>query len=158
MIKVYSPPDYPSLHGTTSLFLGGSIDMGEAEDWQHQFVTKFELSNPSGDWTLLNPRRPDWNKDWKQSIKDPHFNQQVNWEMDYLEKVDYRVFYFAKNTISPITLMELGKFGNTYNTFVYWDPAYHRAGNLEIFCHRGNIVVCSDMDDMIDKIIKQQSR
>jgi len=163
---VLTPPDFPNVTGKKSIFLGGSIEMGKASDWQSAFIHKFEKKfglhpdSPSysliapeiQNYVILNPRRPDWDSSWKQSIKDPNFFQQVVWELDYLERATCRVFYFATETLSPITLLELGKFHAYRNTFVCWEGGYKREGNLEVFFHRYNLDWFPTMDAVINKI------
>lgn len=87
-----------------NVFLGGSIEMGAAEPWQDQLVERLQHLKVR----FFNPRRDDWDASWTQSINDPQFTQQVNWELDTLEYCDLIVFYFDPATKSPITLMELG--------------------------------------------------
>lgn len=62
-------PNYYLTEPRPWVFLAGSIEMGEAEDWQAQVVK--ELS----DYTILNPRRGDWDSSWEQSINNPHFKE-----------------------------------------------------------------------------------
>jgi len=52
--KVHPRPKY--------LFLSGSIEMGKAEKWQDRVVRLLEKT----DWTILNPRRDDWDSSWIQ--------------------------------------------------------------------------------------------
>lgn len=64
------------------VFLAGTIDMGNSEDWQRE-LTDFLLSiNP--ELTIYNPRRDDWDSSWKQEIQNAQFNHQVTWELTCL--------------------------------------------------------------------------
>lgn len=161
-IKVYTPPEYPSLKGKTSIFLGGSIEMGKAIDWQKDFIfhadCKANASPVYSDWIILNPRRPDWNSDWEQDIRNPSFNQQVNWELDYLERATYRIFFFTNDTISPITLLELGRFWKKKNTFVIIQSGYKRKGNVDIFVHRYGIKTFPDIKTAVDILLPVMNR
>ena len=65
-----------------SVFLAGSIDMGSAEDWQAQF----ERFLSDLDVLILNPRRDEWDASWEQSITNPLFREQVEWELTGLER------------------------------------------------------------------------
>lgn len=152
-MKVFSPPSYPSLKDTKSVFLAGSIEMGAAPDWQKEFIDMFGRSfgpaHSSDSWTILNPRRPDWDASWKQEISDPQFYQQVEWELSYLEKANHIVFYFAEDTISPISLLELGKFSSRGNALVITHQRFQRKGNVDIFCHRYNIPKFYNMEGIV---------
>src|ERR1700761_2759886 len=85
-----------------SIFLAGSIEMGKAENWQAK-VGNFLVSK---NFNVFNPRREDWDSSWVQTYKNPHFAQQVRWELNALDKADYIIMYLDPNTISPISLLE----------------------------------------------------
>jgi hypothetical protein len=77
-----------------------------------------------------------------QSIDNPQFNKQVNWELDNLSRSDIAFFYFDPKTKSPITLMELGFMlgqsmqGGWYEIIVVCPDGFWRQGNVEIMCAR----------------------
>lgn len=151
MLEVKAPQPYTSTSDKT-IFLAGSIEMGKAIDWQ----TKIAEALVDSDYTLLNPRRDDWNSDWEQSIHNQNFMQQVNWEIDGIEFADTIVFYFDPNTISPITLLELGKATELVKqgkkVYVCCGKEYFRYGNVEVMCYRSNITLLSSLDALIDML------
>lgn len=158
MVKEYKPPEFPTnlneYNSRVSIFLAGSIEMGDAPDWQSEFKRILEKKGEKyKEYTLLNPRRDDWNKTLEQSITEPAFFQQVMWELEHLEKATARVFYFAGDTLSPISLLEFGKFYHLKNTFVCWDKRYKRRGNLEIFCHKYGIRAYDTLEDLVKQIV-----
>ena len=158
-IKVITPPNFELIPNdkcwNLSLFLGGSIEMDKAEQWQQRFIDGLrnkmnsKIHGVLKNIYIFNPRRENWDITIKQSITDPVFYQQVNWELDYLEKAEYRVFYFAENTLSPVSLLEYGKFFDYENTYVAAHPNYNRIGNLQIFCHRHGIRLHQSVDDLV---------
>lgn len=56
-----------------SMFLAGSIEMGQAENWQDIMTKYFEK-----DFNIFNPRRDNWDSSWVQSFDNPDFFQQVS--------------------------------------------------------------------------------
>lgn len=127
-----------------SIFLGGSIEMGTAEDWQSQLtkeLTEFDI-------VLLNPRRDDWDSSWVQSIHNAQFKEQVNWELDAMDCADLIVFYFDPNTKSPITLMELGLHVQNSRVIVCCPDGFWRKGNVEIICDRYEVPLCNTFDEL----------
>lgn len=99
MAIVIKSPSPISWDQQTSIFLAGTIDNGMSEDWQAIIEQKFAPFNV----LILNPRRDDWNTNWEQSIENVDFKQQVEWELEGLEKASYIFMYFAANNKSPIT-------------------------------------------------------
>jgi hypothetical protein len=73
-------PSRPALE--RRIFLAGSIEMGQAEQWQQRIV---DALSGAGDLVILNPRRDDWDDSWQQRADDPQFSEQVSWELDMLD-------------------------------------------------------------------------
>lgn len=141
-------PSDTSSAGHNSVFLAGSIDMGQAENWQ-QRVTDALRSLPV---SIFNPRRDDWDSSWVQDISDDRFREQVEWELDHLEKASVICVYFDPEGKAPITLMELGLFANSNKIVVCCPPGYWRRGNVQIVCARYNIPLHDDIEDMIEDV------
>jgi hypothetical protein len=102
MVRVLKPPAPVLLDGRTpSIFLAGSIEMGQAEDWQ----LRLERALANLDVILLNPRRDEWDASWVQSRSNPQFREQVEWELEGLERASQVAMYFPPATKAPITLL-----------------------------------------------------
>lgn len=145
------PPENPQLE--CRIFLAGSIEQGAAKNWQveaEQIIHEF-----TNDVVILNPRRDHWDPSWKQSIENPQFRQQVEWELWGLKSADYIVMYFAGGTLSPITLMEFGMYANSGKLFVCADEAYWRRGNIEVVCDQNNLVLYDDFHRMMRDVIRE---
>lgn len=127
------------------VFLAGSIEMGKAENWQTRLMAALEAL-PG---TVLNPRRDDWDASWEQSIDNPQFRQQVEWELDAQTGADFIAMYFDPTTKSPITLLELGLFQHKPMA-VCCPEGFWRKGNVDIVCERYGIVQVSDLSGLID--------
>lgn len=128
------------------IFLAGSIDMGAAENWQARLEQ--ELSHL--DIVICNPRRDDWDSSWTQSINDPKFNEQVTWELDNIASADMVLFYFDPKGQAPITLMELGyAIGKHKFCYVCCPDGFWRKGNVEMICHRNNVMWLNDIEKFI---------
>jgi hypothetical protein len=143
---IYAPTPY-KLNNNLSVFLAGSIEMGNAENWQDTVIDALKEYNYID---ILNPRRTDWDSSWDQSIDNPQFKEQVNWELDRLEDADYIFMYFQPKTISPISLLELGMFAAHKTMIVVCPEGYFRKGNVDIVCDRARIdYVCTDLESGI---------
>lgn len=117
-----------------TIFLAGSIEMGAAENWQDRAVELLKNTR----YTILNPRRDDWDSSWKQEIADEKFREQVTWELQGLEDCEWAIVYFDPNTKSPITLLELGLLSQmkSNRTLVVCPQGFYRRGNVDIVCDR----------------------
>lgn len=137
------------------IFLAGSIEMGTAEQWQKTTKDYLQKHLP-GDAVLLNPRRDDWDSSWVQSIKNKQFKQQVNWELEGMERSDYTFMYFSPGTKSPITLLELGLHCPypDNQTIVVCPDGFWRKGNVDVTCEYFNIPVFTKFTAALDELIR----
>jgi len=149
MREIKSPCKLEWRPDETAIFLGGSIEMGTAEDWQSKLVNELVDKNV----VSLNPRRDQWDSSWEQSINNPLFREQVNWELNALEAADLVVFYFDPKTLAPITLLELGLHAHLGQRVIVCCPSgYWRRGNVEIVCDRYNLKFTNTFDDLVQEL------
>lgn len=163
MKEIKAPHSIAKAEGI-KIFLAGSIEMGKAENWQEKLVNdlgKFDHA------TMLNPRRDNWDGSWEQSIHNKPFRQQVEWELNALEAADVIVFYFDPNTVSPVTLMELGLHAGMNSAYdgpnkvilVCCPEGYFRKGNVDILCKKyklHSIETYSALVKQLKSILKDQ--
>ena len=148
MIEVKATGTYDLESTAIRIFLGGSIDMGAAENWQDRLAN--DLSDYSDeDLILLNPRRDDWDSSW---VQDPtpgtQFHEQVSWELYAQENADACIYYFAADSKSPITLLELGMF---YEGCVVCCPKeFYRYGNVKMVCDRYGVLMVETYDELLE--------
>lgn len=151
MALMVKPPN--SIYGdekTIKIFFAGSIEMGQAEDWQNELFNAIEdIDNV----LIYNPRRDDWDSSWKQDITNDNFNEQVTWELDHIEQSDIVIFYFDPNTKSPITLLELGMVSQIKTEAIVCCPeGFWRKGNVQIVCERYGIDLVDTKSEVISRL------
>ncbi|MBT0669886.1 hypothetical protein HT136_16090 [Novosphingobium profundi] len=142
---VTSPAALPADHAAPRLFLGGSIDMGHAPDWQKQMIA--DLADE--DVVILNPRRPDWDPAWRPEADEPEFRRQVEWELAALDSADVIVLYLAPGTQSPVSLLEMGLHAHDGKLIVLCPEGYWRKGNVDITAKRYGIEQVADMKELL---------
>lgn len=137
-----------------SIFLAGTIDMGDSEDWQHNVKLRFEeFAKKNKDKVtkessihLYNPRRLEsWGND-----KD-EMEYQVNWELDHLEKANIILMNLLPNSKSPISLLELGLFARSKKLFIICPPEFYRYDNVRIMAERYKIKLYNNIDEFFNK-------
>lgn len=142
---VTSPEALPTRHDRPRLFLGGSIDMGNARDWQAEMIRALRDTN----LVIFNPRRPDWNPAWQPVASDPNFRQQVEWELNALDRSDIIVMVFTPNSQSPISLLEMGLNARNGRMIIYCPEGYWRKGNVDITAAHYDIETVDSMEALI---------
>ena len=140
---------HSSIGDRSSVFIAGSIEQDRAENWQLRVIDLMSSHPDSARFVAFNPRRANWDSAMEQSIDNPVFTAQVNWELDQLGISDIVFFYFQPGTLSPISLMELGfvcgeKFDHI---IVVCPPGFWRRANVQIMCKRIGVSCHDSLDD-----------
>ena len=140
MKKYIEAPNYnldiARLEPDECLFLAGSIT--GAHDWQKEMAFK-EYDRLNGFdkplrlvdyFNVFNPRRVDFD------ASDPNVEkEQITWEHHCIHHCNHILFWFAPETLAPITLFELGSALNTHNhenIYIGIDPEYKRKNDVII--------------------------
>ena len=142
---VVSPEPLPLDASRPRVFLGGSIGMGEAPDWQAELIRGLE----DLDVVILNPRRADWNPAWKPEASEPEFRRQVEWELAALEASDVIVMYFTPGTQSPISLLEMGLHARSGKLIVLAPDGFWRKGNVDITAETYGVRQVADLAELL---------
>ena len=149
-MKVIYAPEALEFKSKT-IFLAGSIEQNQASHWQKEIIEKLKQYN----YIVFNPRRKDWDATWKQQIEDPNFKQQVDWELDALERADIILMYFDPKTKSPISLLELGLFARSGKLLVCCPEGFWRKGNVDIVCQRYGIKQFQNLKKVTRHIVEK---
>lgn len=172
-MKYIEAPNYDleiaRLNPKDNLFLAGSIT--GAQDWQKELAFKeydiFELDDNIESATdkdirlvnyfnVFNPRRANFD------VNDPSVEkEQITWEYHCIHQCRYILFWFAPETLAPITLFELGSALNTHehkNIFIGIDPLYKRKNDVIIQTSLRNKALADRIvfskDDLAKQVLK----
>lgn len=147
--QVLKPPArFTTSIDTPTVFIAGSIEQGTASDWQIELTDRLAKK----DVLFLNPRRDHWDPSWRQHRDEPHFREQVLWELAAQERSDIIAMYFDPNTRSPVTLLELGLFAKTGKLIVCCPDGFWRKGNVDLTCNRYGIRMVSSLSELADEV------
>ena len=155
IFEEFNPPNQITIADNRlikKVFLAGTIDMGNSENWQEKLINKLKEQTKgvlfAKSYHIYNPRRTDWDSSWVQTFENPQFFQQVTWELDAMEKADYIIMNFLPDSKSPITLLELGLFAESGKLFVICPDEYYRSGNVQIVCNKYNIPLYKSIEEL----------
>ncbi|MHC0439339.1 nucleoside 2-deoxyribosyltransferase domain-containing protein [Flavobacterium sp. 3-210] len=149
MKRIYKAPEDIPLHiDAKTIFLAGSIEMDKAINWQKHCEELLQ-----DQFVIFNPRRSEWDSSWSQTIENPNFKEQVNWELNALERADIIIMFFAENTMSPISLLEFGLYAQTNKMKVVVEENFWRKGNIDIVCNRYSVEQFKTLDELIQNLL-----
>jgi len=152
-VNYYEAPNRPNLslrEQQHSIFIAGSIT--GATNWQKGVAEKLLPY-----YHVFNPRRADFD------VSNPLVErEQITWEYDHIKRCQTILFYFAPETLAPITLFEYGKVlvSKSHAIYVCVHPDYQRKNDVIIqteleFSHIAKEIVFN-LDEMVDEIIKDK--
>lgn len=136
---------FAELDRSKSLFLAGSIT--NAPDWQAEIL---ELCPHLRDFNIFNPRR----KHFDITIKDNE-RMQIVWEHTAIHFCDHILFWFAKETLAPIALYELGSALYTHrNISIGVHPEYARRNDVfyQVNLDRYRKPIFNNLKDLGDSV------
>lgn len=109
------------------IFLAGGIS--NCPNWQKEIADRFAGSKCPRNTIIYNPRRDDF--DVTNSSME---REQIHWEARALHQCSDIIFWFPKETLCPITLLEFGRYAlDSHKTvFVGIEKQYSRASDLFI--------------------------
>lgn len=149
MKRIYKAPEtIPVQSDVKTIFLAGSIELDKAVDWQKHCE---ELLQDK--FVIFNPRRSKWDSSWSQTIENDNFKEQVNWELNALEKADIIIMYFAGNTMSPISLLEFGLYAQSNKMKVVVEENFWRKGNIDIVCEKYSVEQFKTLEQLIQNLL-----
>jgi Nucleoside 2-deoxyribosyltransferase like len=131
-----------------SIFLAGTITE-DPTNWQQLLVEALK----DFDIVIYNPRRA------KFPMDDPSAAlEQITWEYEMLNSASMISFYFAPDTISPITLLELGRFLMTQKPLAIGvAPTYKRKQDVEIQTRlaRPEVPIVYSLKNLVEVVSEQ---
>lgn len=142
--SLYIPPSGPKI------FLAGSIDNAIIH-WRELIIeyirsSWFDEKEINDNITIYSPRREDvWTTDME--------NEQAAWDIAMMNTADYIILHLTGNTISPVSLMELGIFMTTPKLYFSVNDDYIRKNIAELYfsCYGYN-KKSKSLQDSIDRI------
>lgn len=145
------PPEVSSDRGFTSVFLAGTIDMGNSEDWQMSLYKEF-VSMP-GKYILFNPRQENWD-----ASRPGEMEYQVRWELDHLETADVIIMYILGSSKSPISLLEMGLHARSRKMYVICEEDFYRFDNVCITCDYYGVPMYTSFDEFRINVLQSDKR
>ena len=147
LVVLHPHEDAPeNAEGYTTVFLAGTIDMGNSVDWQTEAAELFRAKE--GNFLLFNPRQEEWHPE-----REGEMDYQVSWELEHLESADFILMNILSGSLSPISLLELGLHARAGKLFVICTPGYARYDNVRITCARYDIPLYSSLEDAVNGIV-----
>lgn len=144
MNKFYTAPSVDNTEENKGrrIFLAGTIDMGNSEDWQEEVIKLF--NGPllkEMEFTIYNPRRI-------EGFKNEDQEEQIQWELDHLDKADTILMNLLPSSKSPISLLEFGLYAKSGKLVVVCPKEFYRYSNVRIICEKYKIPLYNSIGEV----------
>lgn len=145
----------PSLYVPVSgpkIFLAGSIDHKKGKNWREEISdyiqeSWFDSEDNTDHITIYSPRRAD--DVWKPDMEV----EQAAWDMSMLDMSDYIILHLTGDTVSPVSLLELGIYMKSPNLYLSVDSSYTRKHIVELYvANYGKNKICKSLVDSVSII------
>jgi hypothetical protein len=144
-MRVCKPPlEFVASAMERVVFLAGPIDHGQA-DWQATLTDALRDLN----LVVLNPRGEVPDAKCEQSVDNAAFVDQMQWELDGLERANQIAVWFAAGSRAPKALLELGLHARSGKVVVGCPLEFWSRGNVELVCERFLIPLATGWDDFV---------
>jgi hypothetical protein len=150
---IFAPSD-EAPRGVKSVFLAGTTSKVDTSDWRETLSTS--LSDVPV--TIYNPYRADWDSSWREDINFAPYREQVEWELDKLDKADLVVVYFHPATQAAVSLLEFGICARVPGKAIVVCPeGYWKRGNVQIVCKKFGVEMVDNVDGLREAVVKRLS-
>jgi len=148
-------PEEKIIKSAFKVFLAGGIT--GCFDWQTVLTKKlteyYSNKELSKNLQIFNPRRDDFNM---ENINESEI--QIKWEFDKLKKSNLISFWFTSGSLNPITLYELGMWGNSRKTKIIIGIENNYLRKFDVILQtklaRTDVKILETFDDFTNELIK----
>jgi len=133
------------------IFLAGTIDNGDSNNWQHEMIEYINYSFDANNIIVFNPRCNYWPDNENDIV------HQIEWEQKKLDEADYIFMNFEPNSKSPISLLELGLYAQSKKLYVFCDRRFYRFANVRLTCDKYDIPLftnCTTIQSKANTLIR----
>lgn len=74
----------------------------------------------------------------------------MEWELNALEKADYIIMFFGKDSKSPISLLEMGLYAKSGKLLVICPDGFWRKGNVDITAEKYGVKQFDSIENVLD--------
>lgn len=129
-----------------SVYLAGSVT--KPVDWRKRFIDMVrDIQLPVG-VALLDPVRKDWDDTWVESLADPRFREQVEWELRSMRFADVIAVHFEPGSLAPVSLLELGLYANSGKLLIHCPDGFWKRGYVEAVASFYRIHMVESLEDL----------
>lgn len=130
------------------LFLAGSMDLERGSTWRSFLIMKL---SDNENFHFLDPT----NKN-HDILTDGEMEAHVGWELQAMKMSDRIVLNFLTDSLSPISLIELGMYVASNKMVVVCPLEFYKRKYIETLCNTYQTPIVSSLDEVIEFLSKEK--
>lgn len=122
------------------IFLAGSMAKEPEVNWRQTVIDNLEEN-----YHFLDPTNSNHN-----SLSDAEMHEHVMWEFEGMRIADYILINFISDSLSPISLVELGLHTATDKLIVVCPKEFYKWSYIETLCKEHNTPIFNRLEEVIN--------
>lgn len=122
------------------IFLAGSMVTEPEVNWRQTVVNNLQES-----YHFLDPTNPNHN-----SLGDVEMREHIKWEFNGLRIADYIILNFLPDSLSPISMVELGMYIATRKLIVVCPKEFYKWRYIDTLCKEYNTPIFNQLEDVLN--------
>lgn len=121
------------------IFLAGSMAAKSEINWRQTVVDELQES-----YHFLDPTNPN-----HDTLEDLEMRKHIKWELDELKKADYIIMNFLPDSLSPISMVELGMYIATNKLIVVCPKEFYKWRYIDTLCKEYNTPIFNQLEEVL---------
>lgn len=142
--QIIMAPQRPNITHKYTIFLAGTTSKTGEPDWRQSLIDTISHQPV----TVFNPLRTDWDATWREDYSDPRWVEQVEWELEMLDKANLIVVFFHGVSPAPISLLEFGLWAREGKAIACAMKDYSKRGNVMAVCRKYGAMFVETEDEL----------
>ena len=124
------------------IFLAGSIDNSK-NNWRNYQMKKFKY------YSYFDPTNYNFS-----SLNNQEMINHINWEFTAMEKADIILLNLLPNSLSPISLVELGLYVSSKKIIIVCPKEFYKSTYVYALCKKYNSIIFEKLEEVTEEIFE----
>ena len=122
------------------IFLAGSMAAKSEVNWRQTISTNLQEK-----YHFIDPTNPN-----HDVLNDAQMREHIKWEFDGMKRADYIIMNFLRDSLSPISLVELGMNINNEKLIVICPKEFYKWRYIDTLCKEHNTPIFNQLEEILN--------
>jgi hypothetical protein len=126
------------------VFLAGSMDYKSSSSWRDKVINEFDDKNKN----FFDPTNIDHDE-----LNESEMESHIQWELEAMSMADKIVLNFLPDSLSPISLVELGLYVQSEKLVVVCPKEFYQSNYVYVLCEKYNTPAYPNIDEALNRLL-----